>query len=299
MTVDLITSSPPLARELPCTPRIAILMATYAGDEPAHLKAALKSLSLQRYPREMMCIYLAVDGPIPNTNARLIESARRAKGAVAMRIVPLAVNSGLAEALNAAAKQLGDEEFVFRADADDLSEPTRIEEQVRYMKAHPEVDILGTSIVEFSESDHILGQRTYPRAHQVRAYISYASPLAHPSVCFRRSAWERLGGYRPIPFNEDLDMWFRAADAGMCIDNLSQPLVRFRISPGFYRRRSWSKAFAEFRCYERGIFALHGLDWRLALPPVRLLARLMPPAFTKFLYGRSALRRKVLNRGSA
>ena len=276
-------------------PKVALLMATYGRDDPVNLAEALDQLERQTYPSSRMRLLLAIDGPIPLSNWKVIESFQ-ARSALETTITALPDNCGLANALNAAASTLSSEDaYVLRVDADDLCFPERVLEQVKHMEINATVGILGSAIEEFESSGATLGLRTYPQRHQVRNYIVKASPLAHPTVCFRRSAWDTLGGYRNVTFNEDLDMWFRALKMGIVIDNLTQPLLRYRISEAFYSRRSWPKAISEYRCYLAGLHQLFGFSWRLAIPAVRLAVRLMPRFIAKALYGEHSLRRKLLN----
>jgi glycosyltransferase involved in cell wall biosynthesis len=277
-------------------PAVAVLMATYKGDDPEHLALALSSLRQQTYPTTALHIYLTVDGPIPPENETVLADFSSDSQSPKMTVIRLAKNGGLAAALNEAAAQMQDEAFVLRADADDVNAPNRTAEQIGYLQKHADVDILGSAIEEFSADGGVLGIRNYPPKGDVIRYIQYASPLAHPSVCFRRAAWIRIGGYRQVAFNEDLDMWFRALAMGLCIDNLSQPLVRYRINSTFFSRRSWAKAFAEFGCYTTGIKSLYGWSWRLITPLPRLAIRLAPTFLTRFFYAGSNWRRRLLNR---
>ncbi|MBK1612418.1 hypothetical protein CKO44_02925 [Rubrivivax gelatinosus] len=277
------------------SPCVALLMATYGRDDPKHLSEALDHLARQTYPHQRMRLLLAIDGPIPESNRQVI-GAFQASSSIKTVATEIPRNSGLARALNAAATKLsGEDEYVLRVDADDLCHPDRVLLQVEQLQADVTVGILGSAIEEFESSGATLGVRTYPRRDQVRDYIVKASPLAHPTVCFRRNAWDALGGYRDVAFNEDLDMWFRALTQGIVIDNLAQPLLRYRISEGFYSRRSWSKAFAEYRCYTIGLYRLFGISWRLAVPAARLAIRLMPRAVARVIYSGRSWRRRMLN----
>ena len=42
-------------------------------------------------------------------------------------------------------------------------------------------------------------------------------PSSHTSVMFRRETYEKVGGYRaPFDVAQDLDLWMRLAEVGMC-----------------------------------------------------------------------------------
>ena len=60
-------------------------------------------------------------------------------------------NGGLGNALKIAVEN-ATFELIARMDSDDVSLPTRFEEQLRYFQVNPEIDIVGGNITEFSES---------------------------------------------------------------------------------------------------------------------------------------------------
>lgn len=57
------------------------------------------------------------------------------------------------------------------------------------------------------------------------------SPLAHPSVTFRRELVERWGGYREGDFPEDYELWLRWLEAGVRMDKLAESLLVWNDSP--------------------------------------------------------------------
>jgi hypothetical protein len=54
------------------------------------------------------------------------------------------------------------------------------------------------------------------------------SPLAHPSVMFRRPAILALGGYRDRGWPEDYDLWLRAAERGLRFAKVDRVLLAWR-----------------------------------------------------------------------
>lgn len=56
-------------------------------------------------------------------------------------------------------------------------------------------------------------------------------PTCHASVMFRKTAYERAGGYRPaFYFSQDWDLWFRLAEIGT-FQVIDECLYRFRVLP--------------------------------------------------------------------
>ncbi len=264
--------------------RVATLMAVYRGDDPQYFQAALRSVLDQRFETPVISnIYLGVDGRLSPELDRVIELHRHRLHCV----LRSDANLGLATTLNRLIAALDDEAFIFRMDADDISRPERYATQLRHMCAHPEVDILGTDIIEFDGRS----QRrivTFARdPEQALQHLHLRVPVAHPSVCIRRRVLALTGGYPTTGTNEDVSLWFRCAALGLRFDNVHLPLLEFRITDAFWRRRSVAKAFSEWSCYAHGISSLHGaLNWRQVFPVLRLGLRLAPQSVSRWAYRR-------------
>ena len=84
---------------------------------------------------------------------------------------------------------LVDTDLVARADADDVCRPRRLERQVGFLTAHPEVALVGAAVRR-------LGRRLAgpPDAPRIRWMALYQNPLANPTIVFRRSAALEAGG---------------------------------------------------------------------------------------------------------
>jgi hypothetical protein len=192
--------------------------------------------------------------------------------------------------LNRLLDALEDEEFVFRMDSDDYSHVHRISRQVAELKRRPEVDILGGSINEVDRSGKILKSIHYPEdREEIRNYITRRSPLAHPTVCFRRSAIARFRHYPDVPVDQDWALWFKCLALGLNISSLHAVMVDMTVSEEFFHRRGPKRALDEFRVVVRGIHSTHGLTWRYIYPALRLIFRVMPHSVIKRVY-RSRLR---------
>jgi len=120
-----------------------------------------------------------------------------------------------------------------RMDGDDIALPDRFERQVAFLSEHPECGVLGGQAEDIDPEGRSLGpswsRPVGPEA--VREALGHYSPLVHPSVMARTEVLRTLGGYRAAYRHcEDYDLWLRAAEVTQ-LDNLSEPLVRYRRSP--------------------------------------------------------------------
>jgi glycosyltransferase involved in cell wall biosynthesis len=123
-------------------------------------------------------------------------------------------------------------ELVARHDHDDISEPERLEKQVKFMENHPEVAVLGTWLRVIDEDGRTLGFRRYPCDHDdiVRAMRIY-NPIGNPSVMFRRQDVISAGGYQYDRYVgvDDYDLWCRLLKKDTVFANLPEALVAHRI----------------------------------------------------------------------
>jgi len=272
--------------------KIAVIMSVYKNDKPKYFEDAINSMILQSYGIENINIYLAIDGEIPLETENIIKKHEEHFYKI-KRITP---NKGLANALNVLINSLEDEDYVFRMDSDDISRVDRIQKQVEFIEKNSDIEICGMTIEEFSENGE-KNIRVYPATNeQILANIHKATPFGHPSVCFRKSALQKLGNY-PTQYHlcEDIALWFEAVKKGIKMANLQEVGLDFRIQNNFYKRRSLSKALSEFSVYWNGVISIFGISPKLIFPVARLISRLMPPFIIKWAYN-SQLRKKLLNK---
>lgn len=270
--------------------RVATIISVYAGDSPELFGRAIASVFEQRLKDSITSrVYLAIDGFVSGG----IENVVSEFGENFHKVVRIEENQGLAHALNELIGALEDEELVFRMDSDDISHPDRYQIQIEYLVANPEVDILGTDIVE-SDSEMCSSRivRFYYPPNDVRKHLCFGVPVAHPSVCMRRSVFDRVGLYPTSGTNEDIAMWFKCARAGLRFDNIPLPLLEFTVGKDFWSRRSFKKSIGELKCYISGVYGLFGLTWRFIFPFARFMLRLAPKSVVQFAYELRAQKRK-------
>jgi len=275
---------------------VAVLISVYGGDRLAWFAAAIESILKQDYPGEIR-IYLGVDGPLSED----IEAWIALHSASFYRVVRNPCNIGLSKMLNRLLAVLADEDYLFRMDADDLCAPYRFSRQVEFLRAHPEVDVVGGAIWEFSDHASVSWLRRYPVAHAtICRHLVKANPMAHVTVCFRRRFFSRISAYpERYRYNQDLALWVEGLRRGVTLANLDIPLVSVRTSEDFFRRRGYARAVSELHYYAMAIYDLYGFNWRIIFPLARFFVRILPSSFAQKIYhsrARSWLR-KVDDRG--
>ena len=128
--------------------------------------------------------------------------------------------------------EIADTEFCARIDADDICHPDRLEKQVSFLSAHPEIALVGSQL-------RIIDERGRANGHIVHYSLSHdeiifgflaRNPVGHPSVLFRRTAVMEVGNYSSEEIFEDYDLWFRLASRHK-LANLPDCLVDYRVHP--------------------------------------------------------------------
>jgi hypothetical protein len=129
----------------------------------------------------------------------------------------------LNELVDAAASPL-----LARMDADDIAYPRRLERQVTYLQSHPEVDLVGASMIVFGADGRAIGKRSAPTGHhQILARPSAGFRLFHPTW-LGRAEWYRRHRYSVRAVRcEDQDVLYRSHRTSV-FANLDEPLLGYR-----------------------------------------------------------------------
>lgn len=213
-------------------PRISVVMPVF--NAAATVGRAVRSVRAQT--REDWELIVVDDGSDDET-AEAVAAAAGGDGRVK---VLRRGREGIAAALNAGiAAARG--EFLARMDADDEMYPERLDAQAGFLEEKGNAGVgLVSCLVEFGGDrvanagyalhvDWINGLVT-PEEIALNRFVE--SPLAHPSVMFRRACVERSGGYRAGDFPEDYELWLRWMEAGERMAKVPRVLLRWNDSAG-------------------------------------------------------------------
>ena len=228
-------------------------MSLYKNDRLDFVKLAVESILGQTY--KDFDYYIQYDGPIhPEVDAYLSGLTDER-----VKIQRREENKGLAYSLNELLRIVMPKgyDFIARMDADDISLPERFEKQLEYLKMHPEVDMVGGAINEIDENGEDRGKITrYPCSPEdCRVFFAKRNPVAHPTVMFGRSFFEKAGWEYPMDFvrNEDTRLWHEGYKHGCVIANLPDVLLHFRMTDAMFTQRRNGKAFAKSQLVLRKI----------------------------------------------
>ncbi len=129
-------------------------------------------------------------------------------------------NQGVARTLNNGLK-ICKGKYIRRHDADDLSTPNSLKEQVEFIEQNPNVGLVSSRQVYMTENGKITKKYGLPNDafFQGKEYkyitlenFTYksSSPVVHGTVLFEKELVSKLGNYRPeFLTSEDNDLWTR------------------------------------------------------------------------------------------
>ena len=268
---------------------ISVLISVYKKDNPNFLNDALISIwDLQTFkPKELILI---IDGKL-TVELELVVENWKEKLKDRLIIIKNSKNIGLTKSLNKGIK-LCSGDYIARMDADDLSSPDRFKLQIKFLESHKEIDVLGGAILEFDEKgNHFI--KSFPLDMKtILKTIPKSSPLAHPSVMFRRIVFDDGNRYNEKYItSQDIAFWFHLIKNGYQISNLKEVVLNFRLTSETLKRRSIDKAFNELKIYFVGVYSLFGLTLNLIFNFLRFIFRLFPLFLIKIIYG-SSFRKK-------
>lgn len=217
----------------------SVLISVYIQERADLLDRALRSILVDQTVKPTEVV-LVEDGPLTPELYTVIEEYRQRFPVLVS--VKLTQNEGLGKALNAGLKACRNE-WIARMDSDDISLPGRFEQQLQYIVTHPDIDVLGCAIDEFTSDENMINAtRLCPE--RVNSYIKFRSPVNHPTAFFRKSSVLKAGGYQHCLFMEDYHLWIRMYALGMKITSLQASLYRARMDMGTIRRRGGWKYMA-------------------------------------------------------
>ena len=186
-----------------------------------YLDEAIASILNQTY-RDFEFVILD-DGSTDGSTEKLREWAARDDR---IRLQRLEFNSGPAKSSNLVV-QHARRELIARMDADDVSLPDRLEQQVELLKRRPEVGLVGTLCDVIDKDGRIVRTRDLWRLTR----RSWFAPFPHGSIMYRRELFDLAGGYRAqCVYWEDQDMFLRMSSRTRVV-TIPRSLYRHRQSP--------------------------------------------------------------------
>ena len=131
---------------------------------------------------------------------------------------------GLDKALNMGIEKCRNE-YIFRADGDDLNFKERFETQLPILIEG--YDVVGSYINEYDEKGFFLSTKRVPISNKdISKMIVYRNPMNHMTVGFRKEALLEVGGYPELFLKGDYGLWIKLIALKKRFKNVDHPLVK-------------------------------------------------------------------------
>lgn len=261
---------------------ISVLMGVYNAEKT--VARAIRSLFTYRGEMEV----IAVNDCSADNTAEILSAL--AAEFPALKVLENERNGGLTYCLNRALRECAGD-YVARLDADDVNRVGRFEKQLAFLDKHPEYAFVGGNARLFDE-EGVYARRRFPQQVML-AHVIRENPFIHPTLLFRKSALDKVNGYRDIEKTvrcEDYDLVFRLYAEKLFGYNLNEDLISYyepRKGSGKHTKRTRRNEFYVRRYGSRinrsakgRLYALKPLI--LSLLPERLYRKLHKQKQDKF-----------------
>ncbi len=195
---------------MPNNPLVSILMPAYNAEK--YIAEAIQSILNQTFTDFELVI--VNDGSTDSTE-QIIKSFKDERIRYYYQ-----TNKGVATALNYGLKYCRGK-FVRRHDADDISTPGALKEQIEFILNHKDVALISSRQVYMTENgkkckkyglpnDNFFKGKEYREINLDDFTYKSSSPIVHGSALFDKDLVYKLGNYRPeFITSEDNDLWTR------------------------------------------------------------------------------------------
>lgn len=179
-------------------PLVSVLLPVYNAQ--LFLAKAIESVLAQTYTHfELLIIN---DGSTDDSERIILSYAdpriRYIKNEHNLQLIAT-LNKGIALALG---------EYIARMDADDVCMPTRLQHQVHYMQANPNVGALGTYAKRIDVRRNTITNWEYPTTHNaMKCRLFWGSTIIHPTAMLRNSVVQHIKFNANYPHAEDYKLW--------------------------------------------------------------------------------------------
>lgn len=234
-------------------PKISVIMGMYNTKSKEYLEKSLMSILNQTFKDFELII--CNDG---STNECIKWAKAICKNDKRVIFIENEKNMGLAYTLNHCLKYAHGE-YIARMDDDDFSHKDRFEKQIKYLEQHKSVDLVSCNINLFDENG-IYNTLSYPK-HIIKKDFLFNSPIVHPAIMTKRSAFDKVKGYRDTKETvrvEDYDLFMRMFSKGIKMDVLQDVLFDYRDDKeNSIRRKKYKYRLNEFIVRLKGFKKLH------------------------------------------
>jgi len=216
---DLFESVPDNDRTTKVTPLVTVLLPCYNAEQ--YIADCIESVLDQTWHKFELIV---IDDGSSDRTTDIIRSYKDNR----IVLVRNDKNEGIVQSLNTGIK-IAKGKYIARIDADDMMHADRLDKQVRFLEAQPEVSVVGSWIRVIDQYDKPIGLMDYPTDDEgIKISISFLNPFCHPAVMIRSDVLKKFRYSARYKHCEDFHLWFRLA-ANHNMANIPEYLTSYRI----------------------------------------------------------------------
>ena len=207
------------------TPEVTVIMSVYNGEK--YLREAIESILNQTFNNFK---YLIINDGSTDSSQEIILSYDDPR----IVFVENEENIGLTNSLNKGL-EIAEGKYIARMDADDISLPNRLKEQVNFMNKNLDVGICGTMAQFIDSKGKVLrsgyNEKVMRKDEDMKAQLLFRPCFLHPTVMFRLELIRSNGTmYTEIHgrYSQDYNLWYDLSY--LCeFANIPRGLLKYRI----------------------------------------------------------------------
>lgn len=182
-------------------PKVTVLMSVYNGEK--YLQEAIDSILGQTFKDFE---FLIINDGSTDKTGEILESYNDPR----IKIIDNKKNIGLTKSLNIGLRKAKGE-YIARQDADDISMPERLKEEVVFLEMHQDYAVVGTFAKIINENSEILYFLERPVEDlKIREVFKKDNCIIHGSSMIRRVCLSDTGFYNELMIrSQDYELWLR------------------------------------------------------------------------------------------
>lgn len=210
-------------------PELSIITTVYNAED--FIRESIESIAAQTFTDFE---YIIVNDGCTDNSFSIVEEYSNLNN---IKILENKYNEGVPYSRNYALSKANGK-YIAIHDADDISMPNRMKEELDLLKSDEKLAFIGSHAVKISCNGSVLGNMSYPPIDTYGAFSCIRkyklNPIIDPSCMFVKDIIIDNGGYS---FNDDyrtaqdFELWCRLLSRGYKMANIQKPLISYRINP--------------------------------------------------------------------
>lgn len=205
------------------SPLVSVIIPCYNAEK--YVESAVRSIMNQTYKN--LEIIITDDCSSDNTFAILEKLAAEDSR---IKLYKNETNLKIVKTLNKMI-QFANGKYIARMDADDISLPDRVENQVEFLEKNSDIAFCGTNAWHINENGKKNGLSCLPETNdEINKFKFYACPFYHPTVMVRSNIYKNNLYDEDFLYAEDYELWIRFLENYKGY-NLKKRFLLYRIYP--------------------------------------------------------------------